>query len=117
WQGLTPIRSIRHGTSTHASAGRLSIRPAFSTLPPILYGTPVRMASMMYEAYSSEREWLTWPSCRIEAFSSFQPLIWLTQRRGYSSSGMLYASISSGYLDLMNSGLYSALCSLDSVQY
>ena len=44
-----------------------------------------------------------------------QPAIWSTQRRGYSSSGMVNRSISSGARALMNHGQYSALCSLDSV--
>ena len=36
WQGVMPFPSTRHGTSTQASEGRLSIRPVFRTLPPIL---------------------------------------------------------------------------------
>ena len=44
---LMPLASTIHGTSTQASDGRLSIRPVFNTLPPILYGLPVTMASII----------------------------------------------------------------------
>ena len=50
---------LLQGTSTQASRGRLVMRPVFITLPPILMGTPVSIASIIREAYSYERYVLT----------------------------------------------------------
>src|SRR5215207_5009106 len=53
--GWTPLWSIRHGTSTQASGGRLLISPvALGTLPYTTAGVPVTTALTMLAPYSTE---------------------------------------------------------------
>ena len=58
----------------------------------------------------------TSPAARVSIWlTNSQPAICISQRRMYSSSGMLNCSIRSGRSRLMNQGAYSVKCSLDSV--
>ena len=63
--------------------------PVLSTLPPIWYGSPVTMASIMREAYSCVRSCFLTPPSSSSLYSFFQPSIWQMHRLGYSSRGML----------------------------
>ena len=80
---------------------------------------PMRRHGVQNTVRQSFTPWLGWtsnaPPPSSRARSASHPAIWETQRRGYSSSGMLKRSIRSGRSRLMNHGTYSAKCSLDSV--
>ena len=109
--GSIPAVEATQGTSTQQSGGRLSISPPrFGTLPLNVNGSPPSQARMMCAPYSFD--------CFVLSSPSSSPLhspICRSQRRGYSSSGTLNASIRSSRPSLMNHGTYSAKCSDDSV--
>jgi UPF0716 family protein affecting phage T7 exclusion len=52
--GLTPVASVRHGTSTQHCGGRLLMIPLFITFPLKRNGSFVSSAFMMNDAYSPE---------------------------------------------------------------
>ena len=85
------------------------------TLPLKAKGSPVSHARMMSAPYSTLGAVVTAPPPSSRARSVSHSAICASQRRGYSSSGMLKRSMRSGRAALMNHGTYSAKCSEDSV--
>ena len=112
-----PEPSTRHGTSTQQPSGRFEIRPWLATLPFTTRGVPVSIESMISEPYSllgfTSRGFVG----AFELVALLVPHGDLETRSGggYSSSGTPNCSIRSGRPSLMNHGVYSAKCSLDSV--
>src|SRR5687768_16844812 len=116
WQGLMPVRSTRHGTSTLQPSGRLVISPWLATLPLTRDGVLVTSEWITYEQYSfvrppsigsSPAAWRRiWSRYSERRASQFCKWLSLTERRPISL-------ISSGRL--RNHGMYSDMWLVDSV--